>query len=154
MYLFRKIKNKKHLQKMIIFNKKTNKYETIEIEIENINTPHEIVKDRIINNLKDQYNTTISEHELENIYDIDYDLNNNLDNNLDNNLTKLKNKHTKIDNLILYLKHLLLYNYETWTLQDSNSINKIKNISNYKTTLEELKQEKKNIEILIQNIIK
>ena len=82
---------------------------------------------------------------------MDYDLNNNVD-NLDT-LTKLKNKHTKIDNLILYLKHILLYNYETWTLEDSKTINRIKNITNYKTTLEELKQEKKNIEFLMNNII-
>lgn len=152
MYLFRKIKNKKHLKKMIIFNKETNKYETIEVEIENIDEPYEIVKDKIITNLKKQHNTTITKQELENIYDVDYDLNNNLD-NLDT-LTKLKNKHTKIDNLILYLKHVLLYNYETWTLEDSTTINRIKNITNYKTTLEELKQEKKNIEFLINNIIK
>lgn len=151
MYLVRKIKNKKHLKKMIIFNKETNKYETIEVEIENIDEPYEIVKDRIITNLKEQHNTTITKEELENIYDVDYDLNNNLD-NLDT-LTKLKNKHTKIDNLILYLKHLILYNYKTWTLEDSKSINKIKNISNYKTTLKELKQEKKNIEFLMNNII-
>ena len=151
MYLFRKIKNKKHLKKMVIFNKETNKYETIEVEIENIDEPYEIVKDRIITNLKEQHNTTISKQELENIYDMDYDLNNNVD-NLDT-LTKLKNKHTKIDNLILYLKHILLYNYETWTLEDSKTINRIKNITNYKTTLEELKQEKKNIEFLMNNII-
>tara|TARA_Y100000389_G_scaffold201358_1_gene243895 strand:- start:261 stop:716 length:456 start_codon:yes stop_codon:yes gene_type:complete len=151
MYLFRKIKNKKHLKKMIIYNKKTNKYETIEIEIENLNIPHEIIQDKIIKNLQTQYNTT-SKQELENMYDVDYDLNNNLD-NLDN-LSKLKNKYTKLDNLILYLKHLLLYNYETWTLEDSNSINKIKNIIDYRTTLKELKEEKKNIKLLMNNIIK
>ena len=151
MYLFRKIKNKKHLKKMIIYNKKTNKYETIEIEIENLNIPHEIIQDKIIKNLQTQYNTT-SKQELENMYDVDYDLNNNLD-NLDN-LSKLKNKYTKLDNLILYLKHLLLYNYETWTLEDSNSINKIKNIIDYRTTLKELKEEKKNIKLLNNNIIK
>lgn len=135
MFLYKK----KKFRRLIIFNTEKNIYEEITINVENITEEQLLVHDCFIK-------------KIEKIQiDVDFDLNNNKNINKDI-LSLLKRKYTKLDNLMLYLKYLLLYNYETWTLKDSESINRIKNIQNYQTTLLELKEEKNNIEELMNNL--
>lgn len=133
------IYKKKKFRRLIVFNTEKNIYEEITINVENITEEQLLVHDRFIKKIEAMQ------------IDVDFDLNNNININKDI-LSLLKQKYTKLDNLMLYLKHLLLYNYETWSLKDSESINRIKNIQNYQTTLLELKEEKNNIEELMNNL--
>ena len=133
------IYKKKKFRRLIVFNTDKYIYEEISITIVHITEAQLLVHDRFIKKIEEMQ------------IDVDFDLNNNISINKDI-LSLLKQKYTKLDNLMLYLKHLLLYNYETWELKDSESINRIKNIQNYQTTLLELKEEKNNIEELMNNL--